>query len=80
MTDRLLTPPEAAEFFRITERTLAEWRLRGTGPRYVRLTGRGVRYRESDLLAFIATREFGSTSETFNHGRGRQAVGSGPRS
>jgi predicted site-specific integrase-resolvase len=64
MTDRLLTPNETGEFLRVTERTLADWRVRGVPLRYIRLTGRGVRYRESDVLAFVASRERMNTSAT----------------
>ena len=60
--DRLETPAEAAKRLRLTERTLADWRYRGCGPQYVRLSGRAVRYRQSDVDAFIASRTVTSTS------------------
>src|SRR5699024_5753256 len=49
---RLLTTVEAAEALALSPRTLEMYRLRGTGPRFVRIgsSPRGaVRYRESDL-------------------------------
>lgn len=42
----------AAEMLGISVRTLQTWRLRGGGPQYLKL-GRSVRYRTSDLLAFM---------------------------
>lgn len=44
-------PSEVAEFLRIPEATLAQWRSRGTGPRWRRV-GRHVRYRWSDVEAW----------------------------
>lgn len=49
----LLAPRAAAQFLGITPRTLKDWRLKGTGPRFHRLSDRTVRYRRSDLEAFI---------------------------
>ena len=57
----LLTQREAAALLRLSERTLERWRVTGTGPRFVK-TGRLVRYRETDLAAWIDTRAVSSTS------------------
>jgi excisionase family DNA binding protein len=59
---RLLTQREAARFLRLSERTLERLRVSGGGPTYVK-AGRLVRYRESDLDAWVATRVVNSTSE-----------------
>lgn len=48
----LLTEREAAELLSISPFTLRTWRLRGTGPRYVRI-GAAIRYSCVDLEAFI---------------------------
>lgn len=37
----------------VQPQTLAVWRCKGIGPAYIKLTNRLVRYRESDLLAFV---------------------------
>jgi predicted DNA-binding transcriptional regulator AlpA len=60
--DSILKPDEAAEMLRITPRTLADWRYRGVGPRFVRYSGRAVRYRLRDVDAWLAGREQTSTS------------------
>lgn len=39
------------------ERTLAAWRLRRTGPPYLKLGKRLVRYDETELMAWAARRE-----------------------
>ena len=50
--DTLLTSPEVSNILRVPEKTLANWRSAGKGPRSLRI-GRHVRYRRSDLLAWL---------------------------
>lgn len=52
--DRLLTVPQAAELLQLSPKTLANWASAGHGPRRVKLTARDIRYRRSDLIAFIS--------------------------
>ena len=59
---RLLTQSETAKLLRLSERTLERLRLQGGGPLYVK-AGRAVRYRETDLEAWIDARVVASTSE-----------------
>ena len=54
--DRLLTQPEAAKLLRLSENTLRQWRARGRGPRFVRLSNRAIRYRNEDLEDFVDER------------------------
>jgi hypothetical protein len=61
--DELLTESEAARLRRQSIRTLQAERLRGGGCPFVKL-GRSVRYRRSDVLAFIKANVKTSTSET----------------
>lgn len=49
---RLLTEAEAAEFLRVSPKTLQSWRYRGVEPRYRKLQS-VVRYELGDLIAFI---------------------------
>ena len=46
-----LTPKEAAERLRTSVGTLANWRVTGTGPRFIKL-GRKVLYPVAELEAF----------------------------
>lgn len=46
------TIPEAAEYLGLRPGTLEIWRWSGKGPAYLKL-GRSVRYRLSDLEAFV---------------------------
>ena len=50
----LLTPKEASEFLGIPDGTLAQWRSQRRGPQYIKLEGRLVRYRLSDLDAYLS--------------------------
>jgi hypothetical protein len=50
--DELLDSAGAALFLKISERTLERWRRNRTGPSYVRLSARAVRYRVADLRRF----------------------------
>jgi predicted DNA-binding transcriptional regulator AlpA len=60
--ETLLRAEEAALFLGVAAKTLEKWRTKGGGPKYLRY-GRSVRYKASELQAFMDRREFGSTSE-----------------
>ena len=47
--DLVLTESEAARQLRVSVTGLRKWRRDGTGPRYVRLGGRLIRYRVPDI-------------------------------
>lgn len=51
----LLTDVEAAAYLRHSPSTLRSWRCLGSGPPYVKLSGR-VFYRQSDLDEYIEQR------------------------
>ena len=50
--DALLSEVQAADFLNLSVRTLQAWRIKVAGPRFVR-AGRAIRYRRSDLIAWI---------------------------
>ncbi|MBO6893969.1 MAG: helix-turn-helix domain-containing protein [Roseibium sp.] len=58
----LMTEAAAADFLGVSIRTMQAWRVRGGGPRYAKM-GKAVRYRPSDLEAFVTERLAASTSE-----------------
>ncbi len=60
----LLTEEEAAELIGYTPRFLQARRLRGDGPRYVKVSARSIRYRPQDLEAWAAERLRSSTRDT----------------
>jgi len=60
---RLLTPEEVATRLSVAVQTLAHWRVRGTGPCFIHLSSRCVRYSEENLASWLAQREQDSTAE-----------------
>jgi excisionase family DNA binding protein len=50
--DEFWSSDTVAELLRLTRNTLEKWRVRGEGPPFVKLGG-AVRYRRSDVLAWI---------------------------
>ncbi len=60
--DALLLPIEAAYVLALSPRSLEAWRVRGGGPRYLRLSARAVRYRRSALLDWAAKCQRESTT------------------
>lgn len=59
---RLIMEGEAADLLALSAKTLRNWRLSGYGPPHLKI-GRLVRYRLSDLKAWLATCERASTSD-----------------
>lgn len=60
--NNVMTTPEAARYVRLGKPTLDRFRLTGEGPAYCKLGG-AVRYRKTDLDAWLASRVVRSTSE-----------------
>ena len=56
-TDQLLTAAQVADMLQLQARTLMEWRLLSKGPKWFRLGDKAIRYRRSDLEAWIASQE-----------------------
>jgi hypothetical protein len=51
----LLTPDEAASLLRLKPRVLERWRALGAGPAFIKFTSKTIRYRATDIEAFIAS-------------------------
>lgn len=58
----LLTEIQAAELLNLSTRTLQAWRIKGGGPRFLKL-GRAIRYRIADLNTWLEARALAHTSE-----------------
>jgi predicted DNA-binding transcriptional regulator AlpA len=63
----LLTQRQCAEALALSERTLERLRVLGGGPRFLRIR-HSVRYRQSDVEAWLVSRIVGSTSEEKTNG------------
>ncbi len=53
MDVELLTPQQAGDILGMSRGSLAQMRYLGTGPVYVKLSAKAVRYRAADLEAWI---------------------------
>ncbi len=61
-SNEYLRQRQAADFLKLSERTLERWRLTGDSPTFYKL-GRVVVYRKQDLVAWVNARAFSSTTE-----------------
>ena len=64
ITPQYLTNSEAAEFLKLSPRTLEKLRVLGTGPSF-RKFGRRVVYDMADLVSWSNERVFDSTAQVF---------------
>lgn len=63
MTKRILRTEAASEYCGLAASTLEKLRVRGDGPRFVKLGGKAVGYDLADLDAWLDSRKASSTSE-----------------
>lgn len=63
----LLTPRQVAKQLGVTCNTLEAWRIRGGGPKFVRVSKRCIRYRRQDVESWIEERIRSSTSDSGGH-------------
>lgn len=60
--DKLLRPEEAFPNGKPSAKTLANWRVLGKGPKFVRVGGL-IYYHADDIAAWVKANTFSSTSE-----------------
>tara|TARA_R110001599_G_scaffold119825_2_gene290603 strand:- start:5349 stop:5570 length:222 start_codon:yes stop_codon:yes gene_type:complete len=60
----LVNEREAASILCYSVRALQNWRHRGGGPDFVKVSSRSVRYRRADLEKWIAARTVSNTSQS----------------
>lgn len=60
---KLATDAEFCEFAGLTRAQSAQLRYVGRGPKFIKVTGRQVRYRWADIEAWIEQRSAHSTAE-----------------
>ncbi len=65
--DRLMNENEAAEFLSYSVRALQNWRVRGGGPLYVKVSARSIRYRRRELIAWTEGRLAANSSAHKNY-------------
>jgi hypothetical protein len=60
---RLLNEEQAAAFLGYSVRALQNWRFRGGGPKFIRVSQRSIRYRRKDLILWAEENMVSSTAE-----------------
>lgn len=60
---RMVAEKEAADFLGYSVRALQNWRVRGGGPRFVKVSSRSIRYRMRDLIEWAESKVIAHTSE-----------------
>ena len=68
----LMRQEEAAALLGVTPRCMENWRHRGDGPKYVRVSHRCIRYQRGDLVTWIEERVRRSTSDLGQEARGHE--------
>jgi predicted DNA-binding transcriptional regulator AlpA len=61
--ERFLDQDEVATVLGVSPGTVSNWRVQGRGPRFVRVTARCIRYRESDVRDWLESNEVEPTRE-----------------
>ena len=61
----LFNQRQTAALIGVSERTLECWRCRGSGPPFVKISRRAVRYRRKDIDQWVRERLQRSTAEEF---------------
>ena len=64
--NRLMDEKEAAQLICYSIRALQNWRHRGGGPKFVRVSARSIRYVYSDVIDWIDRRRVANTSAAPN--------------
>lgn len=59
----LFKEKQAAEYLNFTQRALQNWRVRGGGPNFVKVSARAIRYRRCDLDQWMIERLRANTSQ-----------------
>lgn len=58
LNKQFLTEKEVAKTLGFSIRTIQEWRVLGIGPKAYKFGAKGIRYRSTDLIAWIMVKEF----------------------
>jgi len=63
--DQLALPKAVADYMGTTTGNLAQMRYRGTGPKFIKLGHRAIRYRWSDVEAWIEANTLTQSDQDF---------------
>lgn len=68
--DQLIPERDAADFLGYSDRALQNWRIRGGGPNFIRVSARSIRYRRRDLIAWANAKAVRTTADPIIGGGG----------
>jgi hypothetical protein len=57
----VVQPSELAAELKVTRQTLADWRYKGIGPAFVKLSARRIVYRRADVAAWLEAQRYTRT-------------------
>jgi predicted DNA-binding transcriptional regulator AlpA len=63
LQNRLMNEREAAAYLCYTVRALQNWRVRGGGPKFIKVSSRSIRYTRHDLNEWIEARKISNTAQ-----------------
>jgi len=61
--DRLIDENQAADILCYSVRALQNWRVRGGGPKFIKVSSRSIRYTRRDLQVWIDERKVSNTAQ-----------------
>ena len=61
--DSMINERVAADFLGYSVRALQNWRVRGGGPNFIKVSSRSIRYRRRDLIAWAESLLVANTSQ-----------------
>ena len=61
--DEILTEDQAAQFTKFSAKALSKWRCVGSGPKFIKISSRAIRYRKSDLTDWLSSLTVSTTSQ-----------------
>ena len=61
--DRLIDEKQAADYLCYTVRALQNWRVRGGGPQFIKVSSRSIRYSRRYLREWIESRKISNTAQ-----------------
>lgn len=76
--EKIMTEAEAANFLGMTPRFLQSRRYKQNGPRYIRISDRCIKYRLTDLLAWLNSQCRGGV-KTQHSSRSEPQASTGPK-
>ena len=64
--NKMINEHTAADYIGHSVRALQNWRVRGGGPKFIKVSGRSIRYRRLELNEWANSKLVASTSEAAN--------------